>query len=394
MHQSAFAEASAALTDSRPPIPPSLLPRDSDASRPFEPSKSYASASGDRLLDRLRAEVAAKPPLLPPSRLKPTSPIKALPANGKRVRAYSVPSSDSEDEHGSTSSSSSAPDAVDDEPYSPTKDVDDTVWSAPKHPKSPKKRRLEAPASESRPCKTAQSEEHILRKARRQTEPNLPSGSQRDVPKPSRHLRLATDETRTSSHDSGTAKVQRKLPKQTGPSASIPQTSNGRDKRAEASSSHRHSRVIEREMSPDLVVASSRAPGSADSRHAKPRQYNGSERLQLPVSQKKRKSHIKDWVNDVAESVHGDSSPAQHAVPFHDRTLASIESFPKRVLATFHRLGYERIGDLTSRGVLKSDYSALIRHLMTIPPEASAVGDQGSFDEIEAWVAERRLMEL
>jgi hypothetical protein len=78
----------------------------------------------------------------------------------------------------------------------------------------------------------------------------------------------------------------------------------------------------------------------------------------------------------------------------HERTLASIEAFPKRVLATFHRLGYERISDLAARGVLKTDYPALIRHMMTLPPELSAIGDAGSFDEIEAWVAERRLMDL
>ena len=209
-----------------------------------------------------------------------------------------------------------------------------------------------------------------------------------------RNRRIPTEDTRTSSRDSGTAEYQRASAKKNGPSASVPQTNHGREGHNYVSSTNRYARAVERDPSPPVFVASSRPPGSADSRHKRPRQYDGEERLQLPPGQKKRRSHIKEWVNEVAESVHGDSSPIQHSVGSHERTLASIEAFPKRVLATFHRLGYERISDLAARGVLKTDYPALIRHMMTLPPELSAIGDAGSFDEIEALVAERRLMDL
>lgn len=114
----------------------------------------------------------------------------------------------------------------------------------------------------------------------------------------------------------------------------------------------------------------------------------------MPPPEKKQRSHIKAWAQSVAESVRDGISPARVPGSSGDRTLASIEFFPRRVLATFHRLGYERIGDLSSRGVKRTDYAALIRHLMTLPRETSIFGEKGSFDEIEAWVAERRLMEL
>ena len=95
----------------------------------------------------------------------------------------------------------------------------------------------------------------------------------------------------------------------------------------------------------------------------------------------------------VARPLSASNAVLDSASPTQDVKLTSI-ALPPRVLARFHSLGIESTSDLTSRGVHKGDYAALLRHLMTLPEREVTASSEQNFDEVEAWLAERRMMAL
>ena len=95
----------------------------------------------------------------------------------------------------------------------------------------------------------------------------------------------------------------------------------------------------------------------------------------------------------VARPLSSSNATLGSASPTQDVKLTSI-ALPPRVLARFHSLGIESTSDLTSRGVHKGDYAALLRHLMTLPEREVTASSEQNFDEVEAWLAERRMMAL
>lgn len=380
-----------AIVDMKPPKPPALPVKRRKPTDRWVPEHRFpprAASVSPSAADQ--SSQVSKAPTKPPSSStnrssRPLAGYNARKSAGvpvKQARALSQSSSEGVQSKASTQSTGATPEDLDDRAYCPTKPVDQTVWSAPKN-RSPKKPRLsESDVDDHRKLRSRGNDRS------RRTRPN-PRYAESERSRDSVRVRHRTEETLPSSRGSGTADLQRRLVRRSRGAS----TADDRDIPLAA---HHYPSRDERGVSPELHVVCSKPPGSDDSRHAQyVRHYDGEERLNLPQEKAtKPVGYVQDWSQNVAESVREDISPYQSPAGMVDRTLASIEFFPQRVLATFHRLGYERVGDLTARGVRKSDYAALIRHIGNLPPEDADVSDVKSFDEIEAWVAERRLLEL